>query len=44
MVTEFTKGTADLKLKSRMCKVRAKAFVAGELAAEADLLTGIIER
>ncbi len=33
-----------LKLKSRMCKVRAKAFVGAELAAEAELLTGIIER
>lgn len=33
-----------LKMKTRMCKVRARAFVGGELAAEADLLTGIVER
>ncbi|MBI5835807.1 MAG: bifunctional UDP-3-O-[3-hydroxymyristoyl] N-acetylglucosamine deacetylase/3-hydroxyacyl-ACP dehydratase [Candidatus Eisenbacteria bacterium] len=32
-----------VRLKVRMCKVHAKAFVDGELAAEADLLSGIAD-
>jgi UDP-3-O-[3-hydroxymyristoyl] N-acetylglucosamine deacetylase / 3-hydroxyacyl-[acyl-carrier-protein] dehydratase len=33
-----------LKLKPRMCKVRALAFVGSDLVAEANLLSGIVDR